>query len=48
MFTKVILIIFILTLLTVRITKDNDGWYTVQWGLIPLIEYYKNKRQKKG
>jgi hypothetical protein len=45
MFVKIILIIFVLTLLTVRITKDKDGWYTIQWGLIPLIEYYKQKNK---
>ncbi len=48
MFVKIILALFIITLLTVRVTKDDEGWYTVQWGIIPLIKYYKEKRLNKN
>ena len=45
MFLKFIIIIFVFTLFTIRIIKDKDG-YIIQWGLIPLIQYYKQRKPK--
>lgn len=47
MFIKFLIVIFIFTLFTARIYKE-EGEYIIQWGLIPLIQYYKQRKHKNN
>jgi len=49
-YLKVIGILVLLLIFTIRIYKDktSKNTYIFQWGIIPLIKYYKEKRQEKN
>lgn len=41
---ELIWFLIVLTMFAVRVYKDENDIPTIQWGLIPLIHFYKNKK----